>query len=210
MATTSNNSSITRISQPSRFLSKVHQGVCHLSSSIDKATGSWPIRVVTWSWSCLSITQRCHKQYPCSGFTKLQHSFCCWDRSFRFGNEGGVISGWSPITFINKQFCPKLLRSSTYVWELAAITTVVKRWRQYLLGHHFIILMNHHSLKELMTQVIQTPEQHLYLSQLLGYDYTIQYRTSKSNVVADVLSRSFDNLVGSLFLLSMPNFLFLT
>lgn len=210
MATTTNNLSTTRISRPGKILSKVYQGVRNLSNSTDEAPNLWPTRVVIWSWPCLPITQRYHKQYPCSGFTKLQHSFCCWDRSFRFENGGGVISGWSPITFINKQFCPKLLHSSTYVWELAAITTAVKRWRQCLLGHHFIILMNHHSLKELMTQVIQTPEQHLYLSQLLGYDYTIQYRTSKSNVVADALSRSFDNLVGSLFLLSMPNFLFLT
>jgi len=47
-----------------------------------------------------------------------------------------------PIAFFSKQFCPHLLRSSTYVRELQAITTAVKKWRQYLLGHPFTI---HHS-----------------------------------------------------------------
>ena len=78
---------------------------------------------------------------------------------------GAVLSQEGhPIAFFSKQFCPKLARSSTYVRELAAITNAVKKWRQYLLGHHFVILTDHRSLKELMTQAIQTPEQHRYLS----------------------------------------------
>ena len=78
-----------------------------------------------------------------------------------------------PIDFFSKQFCPKLARSSAYVRELGAITNTVKKWRQYLLGHHFDILTDHRRLKELMTQAIQTPEQHRYLSRLLGFDYSI-------------------------------------
>jgi len=114
-----------------------------------------------------------------------------------------------PISFFSKQFCPKLLRSSTYVWELAAITTAVKKWRQYLLGHHFVILTDHRSLKELMNQVVQTPEQHKYLARLLGFDYVIQYRVGKSNVVADALSRSGGSTSASLFIISVPHFVFL-
>jgi len=48
-----------------------------------------------------------------------------------------------PIAFFSKQFCPRLLRSSTYVSELHAITTAVKKWRQYLLGHSFTIHTDH-------------------------------------------------------------------
>lgn len=56
-----------------------------------------------------------------------------------------------PIAFLNKPFSLKMLRASTYVRELFAITVAVKKWRQYLLGHNFTILTNHQSLKELMT-----------------------------------------------------------
>ena len=80
-----------------------------------------------------------------------------------------------PIAFFSKTFCLNLLQASTYVWELAAIMVAVKKWRQYLLGHHFTILTDHRSLKELMAQEIQTPEQQTYLVRLMGYNYTIQY-----------------------------------
>lgn len=93
------------------------------------------------------------------------------------------------IAYFNKQFFPKLLCSSTYIRELDAITAIVKRWCQYLLDHSFVILIDHKSLWELMTQSIQTPEQHVYLAKLLGYDYTIQYKSRKRNIVVDALSR---------------------
>ena len=114
-----------------------------------------------------------------------------------------------PISFFSKQFCPKLMNASTYVRELVAITATVKKWRQYLLGHKFIIVTDHRSLRELMDQTVQTPEQHRYLAWLLGYDFTIQYRAGRANIVADALSRIHEDSPASLFLISMPQFDFL-
>jgi len=112
-----------------------------------------------------------------------------------------------PIAYFSKQFCPKLLRSSTYIRELHAITSAVKCWRQYLLGHPFVILTDYKSLRELMTQPIQTPEQHVYLAKLLGYNYSIQYKAGHSNVVADALSRltEDDNTAAMYSILSIPH-----
>ena len=114
-----------------------------------------------------------------------------------------------PIAFFSKPFCNKLLHSSTYVWELAASTTTIKKWHHYLQGHHFIILTDHRSLKELMSQVIQTPEQQIYLARLLGFDYSIQYRSGKTNSVADALSRVHETSPGQLLSLTVPYFTFL-
>ena len=80
-------------------------------------------------------------------------------------------------------------KASTYVGELYAITQVVTRWRHYLLGNKFVIKTDHKSLKELMTQVIQTPEQQYYLTKLLGYEFDIFYKARKQNATADALSR---------------------
>lgn len=66
---------------------------------------------------------------------------------------GAVLSkNGHPIAFFGKKFSPKLLRASTYVQELFAITITIKKWRHYLLGHHFTIITDHRSLKELLTQ----------------------------------------------------------
>ncbi|MCH97367.1 retrotransposon protein, partial [Trifolium medium] len=102
-----------------------------------------------------------------------------------------------------------MARSSTYIRELHAITSAMKRWRQYLLGHFFIIQTDHKSLKELLTQVIQTPEQQYYLSKLLGFHYDIQYKSGATNVVADALSRPEVPVVPAFHHLSVPQFLFL-
>jgi hypothetical protein len=102
-----------------------------------------------------------------------------------------------------------MIKASTYLRELHAVTSAVKRWRQYLLGHYFVIQTDHKSLKELLTQVIQTPEQQFYLSKLLGYHYDIQYKPGSNNTVADALSRSLDPSDASIMALSVPQFVFL-
>jgi hypothetical protein len=83
----------------------------------------------------------------------------------------------------------------------------VKKWRQYLLGHKFIIFTDHQSLKQLISQVIQTPEQQVYLSKLLGFDFTIQYKSGKTNLVADALSRI--ETPAACLMLTVPQFVFL-
>lgn len=67
--------------------------------------------------------------------------------------------------------------------ELHAITAAVRKWRQYLLGHKFTIFTDHRSLGDLMSQIIQTPEQQFYLAKLLDFDYDIQYKAGTSNIV---------------------------
>ena len=86
----------------------------------------------------------------------------------------------------------------------------VKKWRHYLLGHPFVILIDHQSLQDLMTQAVQTTEQHRYLIRLLGFEYTIQYQPGHENGVADALSRvAGEDARASLYLLSVPQFSFI-
>lgn len=94
-----------------------------------------------------------------------------------------------PIAFFSKKMSPRMCASSTYIRELYPITEAVKKWRQYLLGGTFKIYTNHKSLKGLINQAIQTPEQQKWLTKLVGYSYEIIYKPGKKNVVADALSR---------------------
>lgn len=94
-----------------------------------------------------------------------------------------------PIAYYSKMLCPHLQLASAYVRELHTITIAVRKWRHYMLDHPFTILTDHRSLKELMSQAIQTPEHKIYLSKLLGYNYVIQYKSGPQNVVAGALSK---------------------
>jgi hypothetical protein len=103
---------------------------------------------------------------------------------------GAVLSKNSkPLAFFSKKLNPRLSASSTHVRELYAVTEAIKKWRQYLLGSTFKIFTDHKSLKSLMTQTIQIPEQQKWLTKNLGYTYEIHYKPGKENVVADALSR---------------------
>ncbi|GKC96466.1 ty3-gypsy retrotransposon protein [Tanacetum coccineum] len=83
----------------------------------------------------------------------------------------------------------------------------VYKWRQYLLGRHFIIRTDHRSIKELMQHVIQIPLQQKYLRKLMGFDFAIEYKTGNMNLVADALSRVYDeadDVIVAFMALSQP------
>lgn len=86
-----------------------------------------------------------------------------------------------------------MMAASTYLRELRVVVEVVTKWCKYLLGRHFIIRTDHKSLKEIVTQVIQTPEQQHYLRKLLGYHFTIEYKAGAENLAADALSRHYES-----------------
>jgi hypothetical protein len=97
--------------------------------------------------------------------------------------------GAQPLAFFSKKLCPHMQMASAYDREMLAITGAVKKWRQYLLGRHFRVYTDHKSLKNLLSQTIQTLAQQKWLTKLLGYDFEILYKPGKENVVADALSR---------------------
>jgi hypothetical protein len=84
---------------------------------------------------------------------------------------------------------------------MLAILHVVSLWRPYLLGQRFQIKTDHQSLKYFLEQRIASLEQQKWVTKLFGYDYEIIYKKDKENVVADALSRKYED-EGSIFSLS--------
>lgn len=93
------------------------------------------------------------------------------------------------LAYFSKILSPRLRASSTYAREMYAITEAVRRWRQYLLGRRFVIHTDHQSLRSLLHQTIQTPDQYKWLVKLLGFDFDILYKPGCTNKPADALSR---------------------
>ncbi|GKV13501.1 hypothetical protein SLEP1_g24501 [Rubroshorea leprosula] len=98
-----------------------------------------------------------------------------------------------PIAFINKALSLRHQSLSVFEKKLLALIYAVRKWSHYLIGRHFIVKTDHHSLKYLLEQRISTPLQQAWLAKLMGYDFSISYKKGKENVVADALSRVSSN-----------------
>jgi hypothetical protein len=75
-------------------------------------------------------------------------------------------------------------------------------------GRRFLIKTDHYSLKYLLDQRLATIPQHHWVDKLLGFDFTVEYRSGASNTVADALSHR-DNKEGELLAISAPRFDFI-
>jgi hypothetical protein len=95
---------------------------------------------------------------------------------------------------------------STYEKELLSLVSAVQKWRPYLLGHPFKAKTDQQSLKYLLDQQAATIPQQRWISKLMGYDFSIEYKQGKDNRVADALSRQFEASSNSaeLSLISFP------
>jgi hypothetical protein len=113
-----------------------------------------------------------------------------------------------PIAYMSHALKRKALFFSTYEKELLSLVSIVQKWRPYLLGQSFKIRTDQQSLKFLLEQKVGMVTQQRWMSKLLGYDFTIEYKKGKENKVADALSRVFKDPglpeEATCFMLSFP------
>jgi hypothetical protein len=110
-----------------------------------------------------------------------------------------------PVAFLSKALKGRALHMSTYEKELFALVTAIQKWRPYLLGQTFVVKTDQQSLKFLLEQKVGTPFQQKWVTKLLGYSFTVEYKKGSDNRVADALSRREGwEEDSSIFLLSIP------
>ncbi|CAA0826979.1 Unknown protein [Striga hermonthica] len=100
-----------------------------------------------------------------------------------------------PIAYFSRPLAARHVKLPAYEKELVGLAKAIQHWRPYLWGRSFIIRTDHYSLKFLLEQRIITSPQQRWLSKLMGFDFTVEYRAGRENVVADALSRQYENFV---------------
>ncbi|GJT87485.1 putative reverse transcriptase domain-containing protein [Tanacetum coccineum] len=78
---------------------------------------------------------------------------------------------------------------TTHDLELGAVVFALKTWRHYLYGTKSVIYTDHKSLQYIFDQKELNMRQRRWIELLSDYECEIKYHLSKSNVVADALSR---------------------
>jgi hypothetical protein len=86
-----------------------------------------------------------------------------------------------PLAYLSQGLKGKNLSLSTYEKELLALVMVIRKWRHYLLGQSFKVRTDQQALKYLLEQRISTPAQQNWVSKLLGFDFTVEYKKGREN-----------------------------
>jgi hypothetical protein len=94
-----------------------------------------------------------------------------------------------PVAFFSRPFAARHLKTAAYERELIGLVQAVRHWRPYLWGRAFVVRTDHYALKFMLDQRLSTIPQNQWVSKLFGYDFSVEYRPGKGNVVADALSR---------------------
>jgi hypothetical protein len=101
--------------------------------------------------------------------------------------KGG--DGERPIAFDSRNLLPAERNYPTHEKELLAIVNALKVWRAYLDGRPFTVITDHAPLKYLHSQKQLSQRQARWLETLQSFDFKIEYRPGRNNIVADTLSR---------------------
>ena len=97
--------------------------------------------------------------------------------------EGG------PLAYLSQALKGKNLFLSTFEKELLALVLAIQKWRHYMLGHIFKVRTGQQALKHLLEQKIGTLFQQKWITKLLAFDFSVEYRSGKVNNAANALSR---------------------
>jgi hypothetical protein len=95
---------------------------------------------------------------------------------------------------------------AAYERELIGFVQAVCHWRAYLWGQSFLVRTDHYNLKFLLDQRLSTIPQHQWVNKLHGFDFRVEYKPGKMNVVVDALSRRDTETSVEAVALSTPSF----
>ena len=100
-----------------------------------------------------------------------------------------LMQGGKPIAYFSEKLSGAALNYSTYDKELLALVRALETWQHYLRAREFVIQTDHESLKHLKGQQKLSKRHARWVAFIESFPYVIKYKTGKSNVVADALSR---------------------
>lgn len=102
---------------------------------------------------------------------------------------GAVLhQGARPLAFFSRPFAARHMKVAAYERELIGLVEAIRHWRPYLWGRSFVVRTDHYALKFMLDQRLSMIPQHQWVSKLFGFEFRVEYRPGRLNIVADALS----------------------
>ena len=96
------------------------------------------------------------------------------------------------IAYFSKCFTSSQQHYSATQKECPAVVLAVTHWRAYIWGSHFVCVTNHSALRYLYSMQDTSDMLTLWAIALQSYDFTVEHKEEKLNVIPDTLSRLFN------------------
>ncbi|XP_071905971.1 uncharacterized protein [Coffea arabica] len=96
-----------------------------------------------------------------------------------------------PVAYFSEKLNGAALNYSTYDKELMALVRALQTWQHYLRPREFVLHTDHESLKHIKSQDKLSKRHARWITFIDSFTFVIKYKTSKTNVVADALSRRY-------------------
>ncbi|KAG8368746.1 hypothetical protein BUALT_Bualt15G0078000 [Buddleja alternifolia] len=106
-----------------------------------------------------------------------------------FAIGGVLMQEGHPIAFKSRKLNETERRYTVQEKEMTAIVHCLRIWRHYLLGSRFVVKTDNVATSYFQTQKKLSPKQARWQDFLAEFDYVLEYKPGKANVVADALSR---------------------
>ncbi|CAN4076900.1 unnamed protein product [Withania somnifera] len=94
-----------------------------------------------------------------------------------------------PISYESRKPNDTERRYTVQEKEMTTIVHCLRIWRHYLLGSKFIVMTDNVATSYFQSQKKLTPKQARWQDFLDEFDYKLEYKPGKANVVDDALSR---------------------
>ena len=94
-----------------------------------------------------------------------------------------------PIAFESRKLNDTERRYTVQEKEMPAVVHCLRVWRHYLLGSKFVVKTDNVATSYFLTQKKLSPKQARWQDFLAEFDYVLEYKPGRANLVADALSR---------------------